>query len=176
MRLDTFHFALGLTMYLLATAWAIPLLRTTVDRRAPIVDVTIIPDHSSRIQQDAGVFVERGLEYAFRRMPELGLAGSSIRVSDQRVQMGPGGVNFQVHSGSSLQGTGHLKANIFVVPQSEMSVQFWNGVHLHIGERSVAHFNTRHGELVVVDGPRSDVDDMTHLLSGFSVTDNETHY
>lgn len=159
MHLNTIYLTLGLTMGFLAMAWTMPLsvsgpildfLMTsrgehslgafnlqsnTVDRRALlIVDVTIEPDRNSQARQSVSMFLEKGLEYAFRNMPQLGLSGSSIRVPSERVRIGPNGVNFQVHSGSSLLGTGHLKANAFVVPQSEMHVEFWNNQHLYISE------------------------------------------
>ncbi|KAJ3929562.1 MAG: hypothetical protein NXY57DRAFT_1040704 [Lentinula lateritia] len=159
MHLNTIYLTLGLTMGFLAMAWTMPLSSNTVDRRALlIVDVTIEPDRNSQARQS------------------LGLSGSSIRVPSERVRIGPNGVNFQVHSGSSLLGTGHLKANAFVVPQSEMHVEFWNNQHLYISEHSTAHFNIRNEEVVVIEGPHSDVDDMTHLLTGFYVNYNETHH
>ncbi|KAH7870281.1 uncharacterized protein C8R40DRAFT_1126767 [Lentinula edodes] len=57
-----------------------------------------------------------------------------------------------------------------------MHVEFWNNQHLYISEHSTAHFNIRNEEVVVIEGPHSDVDDMTHLLTGFYVNDNETHH
>lgn len=43
-------------------------------------------------------------------------------------------------------------------------------------QHSTAHFNIRNEEVVVIEGPHSDVDDMTHLLTGFYVNYNETHH
>ncbi|KAH7870306.1 hypothetical protein F5879DRAFT_973409 [Lentinula edodes] len=108
MHLKTVYFVLGLGFF--SMVWMMPLSSNTINRRAPDVYVTVIPDKNSRASQDVRGFLVKGLEYTLRKMPELGL-GSPITVSPQRVQISLSGVNFQIHSASSLLGTGNLKTN-----------------------------------------------------------------